>query len=286
MSDFRVEPLDATFGATVTNIDLAGLDDQTFEILYQVWLEYGLLIFPDQQLGKEDQVKFSERFGELEFPMDVVSNLKSDGTPRDDPDDDVVKILNGNEGWHCDSTYMPIQSKCAIFSVQVMPSRDGGTAWADMRAAYEALTDEMKENIAPLKAYHSIRHSQAKIGYSYRDDEDHGDYDSYGMDIEPPLRPLVKIHPETGRTTLMVGRHAFGVPGLTPEQSERLLAELTEVAVQAPRIYEHVWKVGDTAVWDNRALMHRACPYDRKEPRVICNCRILGDAKTEYAGHV
>ena len=172
MSDFRVEPLDSTLGATVTNIDLTRLDDQTFKTLYQVWLEHALLIFPDQQLGKEDQVKFSERFGELEFPLDVVSNLKSDGTPRNDPDDDVVKILNGNEGWHCDSTYMPIQSKCAVFSVQVMPSGGGGTAWADMRAAYEALTDEMKENIAPLKAYHSIlphnRQLALRFAYSLR----------------------------------------------------------------------------------------------------------------------
>ena len=112
------------------------------------------------------------------------------------------------------------------------------------------------------------------------------DYDSYGMDIEPPLRPLVKVHPETGQTTLMVGRHAVGIPSLTPEQSEQLLTELTEFSVQAPRTYEHIWKVGDTAVWDNRALMHRACPYDMNEARVICNCRILGDAKTEHAAHV
>ena len=286
MSDFRIEPLNATFGATVTNIDLARLDDRTFEELYQVWLEHALLIFPDQHLGKEDHLEFSERFGELEFPMDLISNLKPDGTPRSDPEDEVVKSLRGNEGWHCDSTYMPIQSKCAIFSVHVMPSRGGGTAWADMRTAYEALTEEMKGKISPLKAYHSIRYSQGKIGHIYNDDEDHGDFDGYGMDIEPRLRPLVKVHPETARATLMIGRHAHAIPGLTPEQSEQLLAELTESALRVPRIYEHVWKVGETAVWDNRALMHRARPYDMNEPRVIRNCRIRGDTRTESAAHV
>ena len=286
MSDFHVKPLDASFGATVTNITLAGLDDQSFETLYQIWLEQALLIFPDQHLDKEDHLEFSERFGELEFPMDLISNLKPDGTPRNDPDDEVVKSLHGNEGWHCDSTYMPIQSKCAIFSVQVMPGRGGGTAWADMRAAYDVLSYEMKEKISPLKAYHSIRYSQGKIGHIYDDDEDHGNFDSYGMDIEPRLRPLVKVHPETGRTTLMIGRHAFGIPGLTPEESVQLLAELSEFALRPPRVFEYVWKVGDTAVWDNRALMHRARPYDMSEPRVICNCRILGDARTEYAAHV
>jgi alpha-ketoglutarate-dependent taurine dioxygenase len=117
------------------------------------------------------------------------------------------------------------------------------------------------------------------------DDEEHGEYDGYGMNVEPPLRPLVKTHPETGRTTLMIGRHAFGIPTLTTEQSEQQLAELTELVCQPPRIYEPVWSVGDGAVWDNRSPMHRACPYDMQEARIIRNCRILGDAKTEYAAH-
>ena len=136
--------LDATFGATVTNIDLAGLDDQTFEILYQVWLEHALLIFPYQHLGKEGQLKFSERFGELEYPMDLVTNLRPDGTPRvTDPDDEVVKILHGNEVWHCDSTYMPIQSKWPQAediginrSVEIGLVSDARSGLEDLLAAY------------------------------------------------------------------------------------------------------------------------------------------------------
>ena len=111
------------------------------------------------------------------------------------------------------------------------------------------------------------------------------DYDSYGMDIEPPLRPLEKIHPETGRTTLMIGRHAHAIPGLSADESEQLLSELSQFACQPPRVYEHSWCPGDVAVWDNRALMHRACPYDMHEPRIIYNCRIAGDPETEFAAH-
>jgi len=104
-----------------------------------------------------------------------------------------------------------------------------------MRAGYDVLNDPMKERIAPLHAYHSLRHSQAKIGHVYNDDEEHRDYGGYGMGVEPPLRPLVKIHPETGRTTLMIGRHAFGVPTLTKTHSEELLSGLTEQVCQ-PRL--------------------------------------------------
>lgn len=286
MTNFSVEPLDATFGAIVTDIDLAHLDVQAFQVLYRVWLDNSLLIFPDQHLSLEDQQSFSERFGELEFPMDAITNVHDDGTPRIvDPEDELIKILRGNEGWHCDSTYMPVQSKCAIFSAHVAPASGGGTAWADMRAAYDGLSAAMKARIVPLKAYHSIRYSQAKIGHFYGDGDDHGDYDSYGMDIEPPLRPLVKIHPETGRTTLMIGRHAHAIPGLSADESEQLLSELSQFACQPPRVYEHSWCPGDVAVWDNRALMHRACPYDMHEPRIIYNCRIAGDPETEFAAH-
>lgn len=286
MAQFRVEPLECSFGAIVTDIDLANIDDHTFQCLYQVWLEYALLIFPNQHLSTQDQLPFAERFGELEFPMDAITNLYADDTPRvTDPNDEVMKILRGNEGWHCDSTYMPIQSKCAIFSVHRAPHHGGGTAWADMRCAYDALSDDLKATIASLKAYHSLRYSQAKIGHLFRDEDDHGDYDGYGMDIDAPLRPLVKQHPETRRTTLMIGRHAHAIPGLSTEESERLLETLTELACQPPRVHEHQWRPGDAAVWDNRSLMHRACPYDMREPRVIFNCRIAGDAATDFATH-
>ena len=282
MPRFSVEPIDATFGAIVTNIQLAGLDTATFKQLYATWLDYALLIFPDQHLGAEDQCVFAECFGSLEFPLDIISNLKPDGTPRgNDSQDDVINILKGNMGWHCDSTYMPIQSKCAIFSAHVVPSSGGGTAWADMRAAYQALPAETQEQIAGLRAYHSLYYSQAKLGHVPKEESD---YDGYGFhDQDPPLRPLVKIHPETRQPTLMIGRHAYGIPGMTTDQSERFLDELTQLACQPPRTHQHCWNKGDVAVWDNRSLMHRACPWDMNEPRVIYNFRIAGDPTTEFA---
>ena len=277
---FRVEPLDATFGAVVTGLDLDALDRSTFEALYALWLDRALLVFPGQHLSRDAQVAFARRFGELEFDLAPLSNVRKDGSLRaDDGSDDVVKILKGNMGWHMDSTYMPVQAKGAVFTAHVVPSARGETGWADMRAAYEALNPETKDRIAGLAAFHSLRYSQSKIGHR---PSAHSDYTGYGFhDQPPPLRPLVKVHPETGRPALLIGRHAYGIPGLTEAESERLLDELLEFACQPPRVYYHSWKAGDAVLWDNRCLLHRACPWDMAEPRVMYHARIAGDPHSE-----
>ena len=275
LSPFDIRPLDASFGAIVTNLKLAELSETEFAELYRTWLDYGLLIFPGQHLTRDEQVAFARRFGPPEFEIAPISNVRADGSVRpEDNTDDVIKVLKGNMGWHCDSTYMPVQAKGAVFTCHVAPDAGGETGWADMRAAYDALDAATKARIEGMSAHHSLVYSQGKVGL--------GDYKGYGMDqTDPPLRPLVKVHPETGRKCLMVGRHAYGIPGLAPEESERLLQELAEFAVQPPRVYHHSWTPGDAVVWDNRALMHRACPWDMTKPRVMYHSRIAGDPASE-----
>jgi alpha-ketoglutarate-dependent taurine dioxygenase len=279
-STFRIEPLDATFGAIVTGIRLAELDEAGFAALYRAWLDYALLIFPGQHLDRAQQIAFARRFGEPEFEIAPISNVRSDGTVRsDDAGDDVLKILKGNMGWHADSTYMPVQAKGAVFTAHVVPASGGETDWADMRAGYDALDDATRRRLDGLLAHHSLYYSQAKIGHN---PDGSGSYSGYGFhDQPPPLRPLVKEHPETGRRSLLIGRHAYAVPGLTPEASEALLAQLVDFACQPPRVYHHRWSPGDAVVWDNRCLLHRACPWDMREPRVMYHSRIAGDPVSE-----
>ena len=281
-SRFQIEALDATFGAVITGVKLSTIDDANFAELYAAWLEYALLIFPDQHLTNEEQVVFAKRFGELEFELAPLSNLRSDGTLRaHDDSDDVVKILKGNMGWHADSTYMPVQAKGAVFTAHVVPSKGGETEWADMRAAYEALEPQMQRRVAELSASHSLRYSQAKIGHVHRQGSA---YSGYGFhDQEPPLRPLVKRHPETQRCSLTIGRHAYGIPGMHADESERLLQDLVDSACQAPRVYRHEWSPGDAVVWDNRCLLHRGRSWDMNEPRVMYHTRLAGDPSTEFA---
>jgi alpha-ketoglutarate-dependent taurine dioxygenase len=168
---------------------------------------------------------------------------------------------------------MPVSAKASMLSAQVVPPEGGETEWADMRAAYDALDEETRSRIAGLCAHHSIAYSQAKAGF----DSTFG----YGMDEPSQLRPLVKVHPVTGRPALFIGRHAHAIPGLEPEASDALLADLLDAACRPPRVYRHRWAPGDLVVWDNRCVLHRACEWDLAEPRAMRHTRIAGDPATE-----
>ncbi len=283
-STIDIRPLDGvTFGAVVTGVRLAELDDEAFATIYQAWLDHCLLIFPDQYLTQDEQNDLARRFGDIEFPATPISNVDKKGRVHSDPGDDLVKSLRGNEGWHMDSTYMPVQAKGAVFTAEVVPSSGAATGWADMRAAYDALDDVTRERIQDLTAHHSLYYSQGRAGYLPRKNAD-GGYGMYGYhDEEVSLRPLVKVHPETGRTVLAIGRHAHDIVDWEPDESERFLDELNEWAAQPPRVYHHRWTPGDAVIWDNRALMHRGTPFDMTEPRIMWHTRIAGDRPSEVA---
>ena len=279
---FDVTPLDASFGATVRGVKLPEISDAEFAALYDVWLKYGLLVFPGQHLNDAQQIAFAKRFGKLEFELFELSNVKEDGSLREGNDDDMVKILKGNMGWHHDSTYMPVQAKGAVFRADVVPDAGGETAWADMTAAYAALDNDMRARIEGLCAYHSLFYSQQKLGFKQKEED--SEYFGYGFDQDAAkLRPLVKTHAETGRPTLTIGRHAHAIPGLTPEESESLLDSLVDFACQPPRVYQHRWTPGDVVVWDNRCLMHQACPWAMQQKRIMYHTRIAGDPVADAA---
>jgi alpha-ketoglutarate-dependent taurine dioxygenase len=278
-----ITPLDATFGAIVRGVKLAALDEPAWRAIHAAWLEYALLIFPDQHLSRDGQVAFAKRFGNLEFANAAITNLKADGSLLDEADTgDVMKVLKGNMHWHADSTYMPVQAKGAVFSAEIVPEQGGETGWADMRAAYAALDAATRERVENLSAHHSLLYSQGKLGYLPSKTD--GKFNGYGYHDGPvPLRPLVKTHPETGRRSLLIGRHAHAIPGMDADESERLLESLVEFACQPPRIYHHHWTPGETVVWDNRCLLHRAMPWNMKQPRLMWHNRIAGEAASESA---
>jgi alpha-ketoglutarate-dependent taurine dioxygenase len=284
MNNVTVTPIEAkTFGAVVTGVKLRKLTDADFADIKAAFLEYGFLVFPDQFLSDDENIEFGKRFGELEFGALAMANQdkQEDGSYGEvfSLETQRMRTNVGNEAWHTDSTYWPISSKCAMLSAVIVPDKDGETELADMRAGYAALDQETRDRIEHLSAYHSTQFSQAN---------DVGDFPPTKQGTiyhgEAYLRPLVKTHPETGVKNLFVGRHAFGIPGLRREESRDLLKRLVEFVVADPaRVYTHKWQAGDTLIWDNRALLHRARPYDYAEPRVLIGTRVAGDPQSELA---
>ena len=285
----KIEPLpDTSFGAVVTDLALAELDDAGWRALHAAWLVHALLVFPGQHLSNAQQIAFARRFGPIERigggEIVAISNVLPDGSVRKHSPaewDDMMKVIVGNMAWHADSTYMPVMSQGAVFSGELVPDEGGETAFADMRAAYDALDEATRALVHQRSAHHSLVYSQSKLGHQHSTGSA---YLGYGMDVAgAPLRPLVKVHPETGRRSLLIGRHAHAIPGLDPAESERFLEGLVEFACQAPRVYTHRWTAGDVVVWDNRCLLHRAMPWDLARPRVMWHSRLAGDPQAEFA---
>src|SRR4026208_882010 len=149
----RLAPTDATLGAVGSRLALAQMDASTWKIVEQAFHEHAVLVFPGQNLTADEQVAFANRFGDIELLAPdpeqkavAISNQKPDGSvmgagcQRFNP-------LRGNEGWHTDSSYRPLAAKASVLSAQVVPSADGETEWADMRAAYDALEEAARRRI-------------------------------------------------------------------------------------------------------------------------------------------
>ncbi len=284
MNDAIVTPIpNKVFGAVVTNVRLNSLNEEQFAGIKSAFLEFGFLVFPGQFLSDDENIEFGQRFGKLEFgALPIANQVKHDDGSYGKIvgfDSQRMRTNVGNEAWHTDSTYWPVSSKCAMLTAVTVPDEGGETDLADMRAGYAALDLATRDHIESLSAYHSTQYSQAN---------DVGDFPATKTGTiyhgEAYLRPLVKVHPETGVKSLFVGRHAFGIPGLERLDSRALLKSLVESVVSDPvRVYRHQWTVGDALLWDNRSLLHRARPYVYTEPRVLIATRVAGDPLTELA---
>ena len=284
----RVEPLDATLGATVRRVDLKEpIGDEAFRNIHAAWLAHAVLVFPGQFLDDESHEAFSRLFGRLERVItrreestEVISNLSNVGKDGSliEPDGSRARYLKGNSYWHTDSSFKRVPAKASLLSARQVPTEGGETEFADMRAAWDRLDPETQARLDGKVALHSYRYSQGKVG---------------GLDtlsgaelgnLPPVEHPVVRTHPETGRKNLYIGRHASHILGEDVEESRELLGMLCEEACRPPRVFSHRWEAGDLVMWDNRCVLHRGRPYPPDQPRQMRRTTVAGDvADNEWA---
>ena len=200
-----------------------------------------------------------------------LSNVKKDGTLWE-ADSDTGRLLKGNNYWHTDSSYKRIPAKASLLRAKIVPKTGGETAFADMRAAYDALDSAMQDWLADKVAMHSYAYSQGKVGGM-------GGITQDEWDALPPVeQPVIRTHPATGRRNLYIGRHASQIVGEDPDESRRLLEELCIEACRPPRIHIHKWQVGDLVIWDNRCVLHRGLGHPPDQPRRMVRTTVAGDS--------
>jgi alpha-ketoglutarate-dependent 2,4-dichlorophenoxyacetate dioxygenase len=287
-----VNPLHPHIGAEVSGIDAAApLDHETLAELWRAIDRYSVLVLKHQSITDAQLKAFAIRFGELEVPrssvqggrrrLDIqeigdISNLDEDSNVRAREDRRRLDML-GNRLWHTDASYMPVPVVLGmLFAVSVPPASPfgaGETEFADMRAAYDALSGDMKVTIDDLVAEHDIFYSRGLIGFT---EFNPGDREKY-----PPSRQrLVRRHPGSGRKTLYLSAHAERILGWPVAEGRLLLQDLNTHATQPQFVYSHKWAKGDLVIWDNRCTMHRGRPHDENAPRDLRRATTLDVGST------
>jgi alpha-ketoglutarate-dependent 2,4-dichlorophenoxyacetate dioxygenase len=204
--------------------------------------------------------------------MNDVSNLGKDGTPL--ARDSRQRLFNiGNMLWHSDSSFRPIPAKYSLLSARVVNAKGGNTEFADMRAAYDALDEEMKGYIEDLVCEHSLMYSRGSLGFLDFSEEER-------QMFRPVRQRLVRTHPVTGRKSLYLSSHAGAILGMPTPEARILLRDLTEHATQPQFVHVHAWAPYDLVMWDNRQTMHRVRRYDESQPRDMRRTTVAGDAPT------
>jgi taurine dioxygenase len=266
----QLRPLGATLGTEALGIDLSRpLDEATFAWIANAFAGHAVLVFRDQNLGAPELAAFGRRFGvprkhalvKYRHPehaeVSWLTNIEPDGKI------DWYGVKRATE-WHTDSTYEPELPLLAILHAKEVPSERGGTMFADMRAAYDALPLAMKERLASLTGLHG-RSSGPAGERLYGDDK--GATEKVYTELP---RPAVVRHPVTGQPILFVNpMHTHGFAGMRREEAWPLIEELAAHATQERFVYYHRWRVGDVLMWDERATMHRGAGDYRPEERRI-----------------
>ena len=265
----QLRPLGETLGTEAVDVDLARLDDSTFAWIQQAFAEHPVLVFRDQTLGAADIAGFGRRFGvprkhallKYRHPdheeVSWLTNVEEDGQI------DWYGVKRATE-WHTDSTYEERLPLLAMLHALELPSQKGGTMFADMCAAYEALPEAMKKRLAGLTGLHGRTDGPAGERL-YGDDK--GATEKRYTEV---AWPAVVAHPVTGRPILFVNpMHVHGFDGMAREEAWPLIEELAAHATQDRFTYHHSWRVGDLLIWDERATMHRGAGDYRPDERRI-----------------
>ena len=284
-----LDPLAPEFAAEVTGVDLREpLCAEDVAAIEAGMDRFAVLVFHDQAISDAQQMAFTLNFGGIEHAqggnitkaeeyrlkdgMIDVSNLDEHGRPLGR--DDRRRMFNlGNRLWHSDSSYRAIPARYSILSARAPASRGGDTEFADMRAAYDALDEEMRALIEDLMCEHSLLYSRGSMGFT-------GFSDAEREMFRPVRQRLVRTHPVTGRKSLYLSSHIGGIVGWPVPEARDLIRDLTEHATQRQFVYVHRWKQYDLVMWDNRQTMHRVRRFDETQPRDMRRTTVAGDAMT------
>ncbi len=258
------------FAAEVSPIDLrAAHDPATLGQIRAGMDEYVVLVFRDQPFTDAEQIAFARRLdGELHTrtgsaalgksrlgheALGDISNVDENGELLQVGDRRRMYTL-GNRLWHTDASFQDPPGRYSMLSARHLPPVAADTEFVDTRAAYDSLPAEMKARLEGLRVHHSIAHSRQTLGFEFSAEEE--------AKLRGAIHPLVRALPRSNRKALYVASHASRIIDWPVPEGRLLLRDLIEHATRPECVYRHAWRERDLVIWDNRATMHRATPFD------------------------
>ena len=271
-------PLSEHTGVEAKGVDLSRpLDDETRSLLNQAFVKHSVLVIRDQTLTARQLRDAVQNFGEI-FPQHNTRFLLPECPEihylsNKDRYPDGSRYIPG-AGYHTDHSNAEIPPKATLLLAIELPTSGGDTQYVNMAAAYDALPEATKKQIAGLKAMHvyQSKHSTRKLMTL-------GDEAKKRL---PPAvyHPIVRTHPENGRKAIYINPIRIEtIAGMKETDAQLLLCELLQHAIQERFQYRHKWKQGDLVMWDNRCLLHKANgDYDHEtQSRYLYRVMLQGD---------
>jgi taurine dioxygenase len=288
----RFSPLSPALGVEVHELDPKAISTPERAQLRQAYREHGVMLARGLDLTPEQHVELTRIFGEPD--IHPIEKIRLSGQPEvivlaagplgdDEGGHPGAEERVGEIAWHSDLTYTALPSRGALLYARVVPDEGGQTGWVDTAAVYDALPESTKQRIAGLDAVHGLGPLQQAI-QDAKTPEDGSDSEDL-PEFAEVVHPLVHRHPETGRRALNVSP-AFmqRIVGLSPEESQALLEELTAFATQPRFTYFHSWQAGDLIAWDNWRTMHVATGHERRFRRVMHRTTLHGGERLSARG--
>ena len=276
----EVVPLTKHIGAEIRGIDLrVEPDAATVRAIYQAWLDHAVLIFPQQKLEQEALLRATQFFGEpgklsrppKYFPKGysrllpgimMISNIRENGEP-------IGALPDGEMMFHHDMIHAAIPSKATmLYSVEI-PSTGGNTLFASGYAAYDTLDPAIRDRLEGKKALHHYNYGSTIRG------------DNRGTEaFAEQVHPVFRTHEDTSRKAVYVNRlMTVKVLDLPEDESDRLLNAVYDHAEKREFVYEHVWRVGDLLLWDNRCSSHARTDFPSTERRLMFRTTVEGNVR-------
>ncbi len=277
MSVLTINKLTDSVGAQVLGVDSdrLGRDDALGAAVLEALEANGVLVFPKVGMKPEAQVAFCRRLGEIDHssdghhPVAGIYPITLDKSKNSSAD-----YLRATFDWHIDGC-TPMKDTfpqmATVLTAKQIAESGGETEFANSYAAYDSLSDAEKERFGSLRVVHSLEASQRRVTA-----DPSPEVLAKWRSRQTREHPLVWTH-RSGRKSLVLGASADYVVGMDRDEGRALLADLLDRATVPGKVYSHTWSVGDTVIWDNRGVLHRAAPYDPDSPREMLRTTVLGD---------